>query len=92
MKLAIFVVFKASAIENTNVKARVKEKRNRFLNQNSNLRASVGLFNFDLVATIFGAGSMLSRIVYIVVGLASLYMIYFAVKDTTKMSTHTATH
>jgi len=41
MKLAIFVVFKASAIENTNVKARVKEKRNRFLNQNSNLRASV---------------------------------------------------
>ena len=52
----------------------------------------VGLFNFDLVATIFGAGSMLSRIVYIVVGLASLYMIYFAVKDTTKMSTRTATH
>ena len=52
----------------------------------------IGLFNFDLVATIFGAGSMLSRIVYIVVGLASLYMIYFAVKDTTKMSTHTATH
>jgi uncharacterized membrane protein YuzA (DUF378 family) len=52
----------------------------------------VGLFNFDLVAAIFGAGSMLSRIVYIVVGLASLYMIYFAAKDTTKMSTHTATH
>ena len=52
----------------------------------------VGLFNFDLVATIFGAGSMLSRIVYIVVGLASLYMIYFAVKDTTKFSTRTATH
>jgi uncharacterized membrane protein YuzA (DUF378 family) len=44
----------------------------------------VGLFKFDLVATIFGAGSMLARIVYIVVGLASLYMIYFAVKDTTR--------
>jgi len=40
----------------------------------------VGLFNFDLVAAIFGAGSMLARIVYILVGLASLYMIYFAVK------------
>ena len=52
----------------------------------------VGLFNFDLVATIFGARSTLARIVYIVVGLASLYMIYFAVKDTTKMSTQTATH
>ena len=52
----------------------------------------VGLFNFDLVATIFGTGSMLSKIVYIVVGLASLYMIYFAVKDTTKMRSQTATH
>ena len=41
----------------------------------------VGLLNFDLVATIFGAGSMLARIVYLLVGIAALYMIYFAVKD-----------
>ena len=41
----------------------------------------VGLFNFDLVATIFGAGSTLARIVYIVVGLSAVYMIYFAIKD-----------
>lgn len=41
----------------------------------------VGLFNFDLVAAIFGAGSTLSKIVYILVGLAALYMIYFAMKD-----------
>jgi uncharacterized membrane protein YuzA (DUF378 family) len=41
----------------------------------------VGLFNFDLVATIFGAGSTLARIVYIVVGLSAAYMIYFAIKD-----------
>jgi len=41
----------------------------------------VDLFNFDLVAAIFGAGSTLSKIVYILVGLAALYMIYFAMKD-----------
>jgi uncharacterized protein len=36
----------------------------------------VGLFNFDLVATLFGEMSALSRIVYIVVGLSALYTIY----------------
>ncbi|KRB89897.1 hypothetical protein ASE07_17315 [Noviherbaspirillum sp. Root189] len=36
----------------------------------------VGLFNFDLVATLFGEMSALSRIVYIVVGLCALYSIY----------------
>ncbi|MFZ2310282.1 MAG: DUF378 domain-containing protein [Patescibacteria group bacterium] len=34
----------------------------------------VGLFNFDLVATIFGDMSMLSRIVYSLVGLSAVYM------------------
>ncbi len=38
----------------------------------------VGAFNFDLVATIFGEMSLISRIVYIVVGLSAVYMIYFA--------------
>lgn len=33
----------------------------------------VGLFNFDLVATILGNMSALSRVVYIVVGLSALY-------------------
>ena len=33
----------------------------------------VGLFNFDLVANIFGGGAALARIVYIVVGLSALY-------------------
>ena len=33
----------------------------------------IGLFNFDLVAAIFGEMSVLSRIVYIIVGLAALY-------------------
>jgi uncharacterized membrane protein YuzA (DUF378 family) len=35
----------------------------------------VGLFNFDLVATIFGAGSMLSRVVYILVGASALWQL-----------------
>lgn len=35
----------------------------------------VGLFNFDLVGTIFGAGSWLSRIVYIVVGASAVWQV-----------------
>lgn len=33
----------------------------------------VGLFNFDLVATILGNMSFLSRIIYAVVGISALY-------------------
>lgn len=33
----------------------------------------VGLLNFDLVATMFGNMSVLSRIVYAVVGIAAIY-------------------
>ena len=40
----------------------------------------VGLVNFDLVATIFGAMSVLSRIVYILVGLAAIYLAVVSVK------------
>ncbi len=35
----------------------------------------VGLFSFDLVGTIFGDMSVLSRIVYVLVGIAALYLI-----------------
>ncbi len=35
----------------------------------------VGLFDFDLVAAIFGAGSMLARIVYILVGISAAWQI-----------------
>jgi len=34
----------------------------------------VGLFDFDLVATIFGEMSAVSRIVYTLVGLAAIWM------------------
>ena len=35
----------------------------------------IGLFNFDLVATIFGAMSVMSRIIYVLVGRAGLISI-----------------
>lgn len=37
----------------------------------------VGLFQFDLVAAIFGTMSTISRFVYTLVGVASLWTIYF---------------
>jgi len=35
----------------------------------------IGIFEFDLVATIFGAMSILSRIIYILVGISGLISI-----------------
>ena len=35
----------------------------------------VGLFNFDLVAAIFGAMSVISKIVYVLVGLSAVYLV-----------------
>lgn len=40
----------------------------------------VGLLNLDLVQLLLGSIPILAQIVYIVVGLAALYMVYFAVK------------
>ncbi len=43
----------------------------------------VGLLNFDLVATLFGSilGGIIARIIYILVGLAAAYTIYYIVKE-----------
>ena len=42
---------------------------------------SVGLFQFDLVAWLFGgSGSLFSRIVYTVVGLAGLWCVTFLMR------------
>jgi uncharacterized membrane protein YuzA (DUF378 family) len=43
----------------------------------------VGLFSFDLVAAMLGSGSMLSRLVYIAVGMSALWQL---VPLTTAMS------
>jgi uncharacterized protein len=40
----------------------------------------VGLFRFDLVATLFGDMSLPSRLVYILVGVAGIWLIAFAVR------------
>jgi uncharacterized membrane protein YuzA (DUF378 family) len=40
----------------------------------------VGAFKYNLVDSIFGAGSTLARIVYVLVGLAAVYLIYTATK------------
>ena len=40
----------------------------------------VGIFGFDLVAAIFGSMTILSRIVYILVGISAVYMIFFLSK------------
>jgi uncharacterized membrane protein YuzA (DUF378 family) len=37
----------------------------------------VGIFNFNLVAAIFGAMSIIARIVYILVALSALYLLIF---------------
>lgn len=51
----------------------------------------IGAFNFDLVATIFGEMSTLSRIVYVLVGLSALYLIYTGTKLGRTVH-HTDTH
>ncbi|GAA0070681.1 DUF378 domain-containing protein [Clostridium sardiniense] len=41
----------------------------------------IGFFHFDLVATLFGDMSTVSRIVYSLVGIAGLYAISFFAKS-----------
>lgn len=38
--------------------------------------ALVGLFGFDLVAFIFGDMSIISRIVYVLVGISAIFLIF----------------
>ena len=39
----------------------------------------IGLFSFDVIAIIFGVASIMSRIIYSLVGLAGLWMIFYLV-------------
>ena len=44
----------------------------------------IGIFDFNLVATIFGDGTTLSRIIYTLVGIAGLiniYLLFYDFKD-----------
>lgn len=50
----------------------------------------VGLFRLDLVASIFGgADSIVSRIIYVIVGLAGLWCITLLFKDKVPHGQHT---
>ncbi len=40
----------------------------------------VGLFNFDLIAFLFGEQSLISRLIYVAVGMAALYALYLGSK------------
>lgn len=40
----------------------------------------IGFFNFNLVASLFGSTSWLSRIIYALVGLCGLYLLSFYMK------------
>lgn len=42
----------------------------------------IGLFRFDLVAAVFGEMSLLSRIIYTLVGIAGVWCITLLFKDT----------
>lgn len=36
----------------------------------------VGFFNFNLVAALFGSSTMISKIIYDIVGLSALYLVF----------------
>ena len=42
----------------------------------------IGIFNFNLVDTVFGAMSIISRIIYILVGISGLWCIKLLFTDT----------
>jgi hypothetical protein len=41
----------------------------------------VGLLNFDLVEKLFGEMTIVSRVIYSLVGVSALWMIYFITKE-----------
>ena len=38
----------------------------------------IGLFNYNVIAAIFGTATLASAVVYVIVGLAALYLIFAA--------------
>lgn len=48
---------------------------------------AIGLFGVDLVSSVFGVGSMLTRIIFSLVGIAGLWAITILFKDKVPMDT-----
>ncbi len=44
----------------------------------------VGLFNLDVVAAVAGTGSIVSRVIYVLVGVSALLMIWFSLMKSKK--------
>lgn len=44
----------------------------------------IGFFRFDLISTLFGINSALTRIVFVIVGIAGLYALSFLGRDRTR--------
>ncbi len=49
---------------------------------------SVGLFRYDLVASIFGTASLLTRTIFTIVGIAGLYSISLLFRETETVKNH----
>ncbi len=49
---------------------------------------SVGLFRYDLVASIFGTASLLTRTIFTIVGIAGLYSISLLFRETETVRNH----
>ena len=50
---------------------------------------SVALFNFDIVATLFGgSGAMFSRVIYTLIAVAGLWCISLLFKDKVRLEDH----
>lgn len=49
----------------------------------------IGLLGFNLVDAIFGTGSLIAQIIYIIVGLAALYTLMVIYKISNKLQTGT---
>ena len=49
----------------------------------------VGLFDFNLVSALFGPMSTLSRIIYVIVGLAGIYLVVAAATLESRSRPHT---
>lgn len=45
--------------------------------------AMVGLFNVDVIASVFGPGSAGTRLIYVLAGVAALYSIYLSARMAT---------
>ncbi len=52
----------------------------------------IGAFSFDVVAAIFGAATTVTNIVYVIVGLAGLWLLYYLITLALRADRHESFH